>query len=148
MFILSKCWFGDRFIISLRWEATRGRKANSTTKKILENLVWIRRWTRCTSNVFWCLFVFRTLLSPVSRPRGAGLRQRNETREKQSKQDWMGTAHRLGVLFNWVVNLTGLLILLCFSFLFFHSDSEIFYYFTFINNFQVYKHRIIKQTCW
>lgn len=146
MSILSKCWFGDRFIISLRWEATRGRKANSTTKKILENLVWIRRWTRCTSNVFWCLFVFRTLLSPVSRPRGAGLRQRNETREKQSKQDWMGTAHRLGVLFNWVVNLTGLLILLCFSSLFFHSDSEIFYYFTFINNFQVYKHRIIKQT--
>lgn len=57
----------------------------------------------------------------------------------------MGTEHRLGVLFNWVVNLTGLLILLCFSSLFFHSDSEIFY-FTFINNFQVYKHRIIKQT--
>lgn len=27
--ILSKCWFGDRFIISLPWEATRGRKANS-----------------------------------------------------------------------------------------------------------------------
>ena len=47
----------------------------------------------------------------------------------------MGTAHRLGVLFNWVVNLTGLLILFCFSFLFFQSDSEIFYYFTFINNF-------------
>ena len=47
----------------------------------------------------------------------------------------MGTAHRLGVSFNWVVNLTGLLILFCFSFLVFHRDSEFFYYFTFINNF-------------
>lgn len=52
--ILSKCWFGDRFI-SLRWEATSGRKENSITKKILENSVWIRRWTEVYQQ---CVLVF------------------------------------------------------------------------------------------